>query len=436
MINFPFPTCPDTEQLQVAETRLQQLGCLETPARSLSLQQLQRLQYCSAVTPLGRAVTSFPLAPRFGKMLALAHQHSLLGLTLTLVSALTVQEVLVEAGLGQDQAAEDRKVPGAVRQLRRDWAGSGHCLQLGDPMVLIQAFLAAERASFDPQTCGQLGLRHKAVQEIRRLRRQLAGAVREVVPGPGPDTDTLAAPDQAQARLLQQLLLAGSPHLVARRIPEEEEREDKERRGGYRTGAMEQLVFLHSSSVLARERPEWVVAQELVEVRGRVLLRGVTAICPTWLPSFCPGQVVRGEPSQEPGPRYCDTQGTVMATYRGTFGQLGWQLPPTELEMEQSLDKYKWFGRFLLEGSVAPGLAQYASSLLSNPLVMVKSWSSLQKRTELLVRELAQEQCDTRARLASVWSRRPQYLLSSYLAWLPEVIHSDVTKSWPPTLPS
>ena len=99
MINFPFPTCPDTEQLQVAETRLQQLGCLETPARSLSLQQLQRLQYCSAVTPLGRAVTSFPLAPRFGKMLALAHQHSLLGLTLTLVSALTVQEVLVEANL-------------------------------------------------------------------------------------------------------------------------------------------------------------------------------------------------------------------------------------------------------------------------------------------------------------------------------------------------
>ena len=32
--------------------------------------------------------------------------------------------------------------------------------------------------------------------------------------------------------------------------------------------------------------------------------------------------------------------------------------------------------------------------------------------------------------------RDSKYLLSSYLAWLPEIVHDDVTKQWPPSLSS
>ena len=39
--------------------------------------------------------------------------------------------------------------------------------------------------------------------------------------------------------------------------------------------------------------------------------------------------------------------------------------------MSPGLEKYKWFARFFLEGAVAPELAKYTSSLLSNPLIMV-----------------------------------------------------------------
>lgn len=41
-------------------------------------------------------MAAFPLAPRYGKMLALSHQHSLLPFTVALVAALTVPEVLIE----------------------------------------------------------------------------------------------------------------------------------------------------------------------------------------------------------------------------------------------------------------------------------------------------------------------------------------------------
>ena len=110
------------------------------------------------------------------------------------------------------------------------------------------------------------------------------------------------------------------------------------------------------------------------------------------------------------------------------------QLPVTELEMEAGLDKYKWFGRFLLEGRVVTSLEKYSTSLLSNPLIMVKTWSNLQKRTEILVRELARETCDSGDKLTKIWARDPNYLLSAFLAWLPEVIHPDVTKEWPPQM--
>lgn len=45
------------------------------------------------VTPLGKAVSAFPLLPRYGKMLALSHQFNLLPYAIALVAALTVQEV-------------------------------------------------------------------------------------------------------------------------------------------------------------------------------------------------------------------------------------------------------------------------------------------------------------------------------------------------------
>ena len=102
--------------------------------------------------------------------------------------------------------------------------------------------------------------------------------------------------------------------------------------------------------------------------------------------------------------------------------------------MATSLDKYKWFGRFFLEGKIAPSLAEYTSSMLSNPLVMVKSWSNLQKRTELLVKELAKESVDNGRQLAKVWEKTPSYLLPAFLSWLPEVLHQDITKMWPPSV--
>jgi len=427
VVNFPFPTSPDVVQLRTAEKRLQILGALESPAPDLPLRELQKLEFTSKVTPLGRAIATFPLSPRFGKMLALSHQHDLLPLAIALVAALTVQEVLVERGIG----STDSQVPGKLMQLRRKWAGQGACLSLGDPMVLLKAVLAAEANGYTPEWCEEAGIRFKAMMEIRRLRRQLSQEVELILPGV--IINRAEEPSQTQARLLGQLLLAGCPDQVARKIPEGEAGYDA-KKPGYHAGSMEQPVYLHRSSVLRKVAPEWVIYQELFET-DKVYLRGVTQIQPEWLPVYCPSICNLGKPAEDPPPRYCTDTGRLVASIAGTFGPAGWPLPRTELELPQGVERFKWLARFLLDGNVAPTLKQFASSLLSSPIVMVKPWSNLQPRTELLLKELCSENVDDGKKLQKVWTTNPSFLKKSYCSWLPQALHEDVEKIWPPEVP-
>ena len=100
--------------------------------------------------------------------------------------------------------------------------------------------------------------------------------------------------------------------------------------------------------------------------------------------------------------------------------------------MERGPDKYKLFAKYFLEGKVCPGLAKFASSLLSSPLIMTKSWSSLQPRTETIYRSLAAAEVDSAAALVKAWQADHTFLLKAYSAWLPEVLHQDVSQLWPP----
>lgn len=87
--------------------------------------------YCAKVTPLGHSIAAFPVAPRYGKMLALSHQYNLLKYTICMVAALSIQEVLIEA-LSMEGSAKSKWL-----QIRRHWAGTGNSLLLGVYKTII-----------------------------------------------------------------------------------------------------------------------------------------------------------------------------------------------------------------------------------------------------------------------------------------------------------
>ena len=77
-------------------------------------------------------------------------------------------------------------------------------------------------------------------------------------------------------------------------------------------------------------------------------------------------------------------------------------------------------------------LAKFTSSLLSNPVIMTKAWSNLQPRTEKLYRALAAAKVDSGHLLQKKFATDEKFLLAQYLDWVPEVLHPDVQKIWPP----
>lgn len=59
----------------------------------LSVKQMTRARLSCPITPLGKAMASFPVSPRYAKMLALGKQQDCLPYVIAVVAAMTVREL-------------------------------------------------------------------------------------------------------------------------------------------------------------------------------------------------------------------------------------------------------------------------------------------------------------------------------------------------------
>ncbi|XP_006874585.1 PREDICTED: probable ATP-dependent RNA helicase DHX37 [Chrysochloris asiatica] len=434
VVNFPFPTPPSVEALIAAEELLIALGALQAPQKSERMKQLQNSRVSCPITPLGRTMATFPVAPRFAKMLALSRQHGCLPYTITIVAAMTVRELFEELdrpAASNEELAILKGKRARVAQMKRTWAGHGASLLLGDLMVLLGAVGAWEFAGGSPQFCEANGLRYKAMMEIRRLRGQLTTAVNAVCPEAELFVDPkMQPPSESQVTYLRQIVAAGLGDHLARRVQSEELLEEKWR-NAYKTPLLDDPVFIHPSSVLFWELPEFVVYQEVVETT-KMYMKGVSAVEVQWIPVLLPPYCQFGPPTDEPPPTYCPETGRVLCHRASVFYRVGWPLPEVQVDFPEGIDRYKHFARFLLEGQVFHKLASYQNCLLSRPCTMLKTWARLQPRTETLLKALVAEKADCRDALLAAWRRTPKYLLAEYCEWLPQALHPDVEKAWPP----
>ncbi|KRT81484.1 helicase, partial [Oryctes borbonicus] len=421
IVNFPFPTAPDLMQLKTAESRLEALELLEN----------------SKVTPAGRAVAKFPVLPRYGKMLALSLQFDLLPYTICVVAALSVQEVLLETPIGPSSGDVQEK----WYTKRRKWVGQGDSLLLGDLMVLLKAVGGAEYANSKGKLqkfCQDNGLRYKAVLEIRKLRIQLTNEINAIVPNLDAVVDPqLAPPTDLQAKLLRQIFLCGTGNQVAKKM-DADEIKDKENKAkykyAYKANDMEDPVFLHRGSVLKKTLPEYVIYQEVYET-NKMYIRGITAVEPEWLAAYVPKLCNLAKPHADPEPWYEESSGKVKCIISGTFGRQAWPLRNAEVDYPKSVEAYKWFTKFFLEGKVFTRLDKYNQSLLQPASVVTKPWARLQPRIVKILNRMTSMDCKSRKDVEKVWEKDPKFLLEEYLLWLPASTHSIVSLTWPPLNP-
>lgn len=281
-------------------------------------------------------------------------------------------------------------------------------------MVLLRAVGAAEYANSEGKVekfCEENGLRQKAIVEIRKLRLQLTNEIKVNVPGADVCVDPkLAPPSDAQAKLLRQLLLAGMGDRVAKKVMPHEVKDGENKakfKYAYWANNMEEPVFLHQGSVLKKTLPEFVVYQEIYET-NKMYMRTVTAIEPEWLVTYVPHLCNLSEPLKTPEPSYSAATGKILCTVKGTFGPQAWPLPQTQIEFPKTLQAYKWFAKFFLEGKVFRKLGKYEKTLLSPPGTMLKTWAKLQPRTENLLKAIAEKEIHSKASLEEVWKENPK----------------------------
>jgi len=107
-MKFPFPTKPDARNIKIALKNLVQLKALELPkqASQMNIEDDKPLDEMFArnntldmgedntnITPLGRALSYIPIAPRFAKMILMGRKEECLQYAMLIAAGLSVEEI-------------------------------------------------------------------------------------------------------------------------------------------------------------------------------------------------------------------------------------------------------------------------------------------------------------------------------------------------------
>lgn len=305
VINFPFPTPPSRHGLAKAEKLLKNLGALTGDGQ---------------VTPIGRRLSTYPLSPRFGKMLYIGHQHGCMPYVIALVSALAVGDLFVapneidlnaaaskpkKSNHGNDSDDSDNekvytntdRLEDTQREQRgKDYARVHRLLSkhddTSDALKFLSAICAYAYALDGDAFSEQMFLRGKAFKEATQLRRQLNEIVRSNNPGlVGSYEPRLPEPSTKQVKALKQIVTAGFIDHVAIRadlapVPPEIPRAPRRAidvpyltlfrsREGPAEDISERAVFVHPSSVLSKlspkEMPQYLIYSHLQQSAGSLV---------------------------------------------------------------------------------------------------------------------------------------------------------------------
>ncbi|GBM59056.1 putative ATP-dependent RNA helicase kurz, partial [Araneus ventricosus] len=239
VVEFPFPTPPDKESLKAAEKRLVILGTLQNLEKEQGYKDSEKREYSAKVTPLGKAMSRFPLSPHYGKMLLLAYKNKCVPYIAAIVCALTVPDLFLTSSTTTENEDE---IPLFFRGIRCNW---------GDVMVLLRTVALYENAKNRVKFCIRNGIRHKAMVEIDKMSIQL---LKETV---SEDTK-LSPPDDEILDTIRKIVTSCFIDQIARKVPHDEAKSEKALKKAYRCLECDELVFIHPSSTQFQRLPDYV----------------------------------------------------------------------------------------------------------------------------------------------------------------------------------
>ncbi len=267
---------PEIKRLDLAEvllnlkaagvTDLERFGWIEMPDPNSLRRAIELLEDLGAlergtgkITPLGRRMLSFPVHPRYSRMLLIADELGCVS-TIALVAAITQERHLLRRN-ENNQMEHDRELL-LGKELESDF------------FVLIRAWLYAQQHGADKAR--RLGIRYAIAQQITPVFEQFV----EIAKTEGLNVEKKV--DEFDAEALGKCMLVGFSDHLAKRVD---------------AGTLRCDLVHRRHGVLAREsvvqKSPLFVAGEIREVQGRndeliVLLSQVTGVREEWLRELFP----------------------------------------------------------------------------------------------------------------------------------------------------
>jgi len=258
-----------------------------------TLFELTALDHKRKITPLGRQLSRLPVDPRIGRMIQAAHEEHCLNDVLIIAAALEVRDPR-DRPHDRQQAADQAHEP--FTHADSDFLGY---LELWDFYQQQKRQLSRNRLR---KMCQSRFLSHTRLREWANVHLQLLETAKSMNWKLGPRT--------GDPQAIHRALLTGLLSSVALRSET----------GDY-TVASGGKARLWPGSLLAEQKPRWVMAAEFIETSGRYL-RTVAAINPRWLEQLAAHLVNRNHSE----PHWIPEAGATMAFERISL----WGLPIVE----------------------------------------------------------------------------------------------------------
>jgi len=245
LLNFDFMDPPPPETLIRALEQLYALGALNDRGQ---------------LTKLGRRMAEFPIDPMLAKCIISSEKFKCVSQILSTVSMLSIGSSIFHRPKEKAVHADTA---------RMNFARGGG----GDHIALLRCYTEwAELAQFSPQWCFENYVQVRSMRKARDIREQLAGLCDRV------EIDqTLSSPEDLDNII--KAILSGFFYNTAR----------LHKSGEYQTVKQHRTVYMHPSSVLAKEEipPSWIVYFELT-FTTKEFMRQVAPIKPWWLTEIAP----------------------------------------------------------------------------------------------------------------------------------------------------
>eukprot|EP01091_Cochliopodium_minus_P012546 TRINITY_DN3821_c0_g1_i1.p1 TRINITY_DN3821_c0_g1~~TRINITY_DN3821_c0_g1_i1.p1 ORF type:complete len:1358 (+),score=511.06 TRINITY_DN3821_c0_g1_i1:63-4136(+) len=465
--NFPFPTPPSLDAIERALKTLTYLGAL-LKTEVLGVKGNTVIKH--KVTQLGHELSTFPVAPRYGKMLLLAKKENILGYIVAIVAGLSVQhspfiekfeeEVEIKKEYENEnnekvsftkkaQEEEDRRKEKARIQKRRKYLLEMKKKWGGDESDLF-ALLSAVGAFYfvsnstkkknkklekQKTFCSEHNLNFKLMNEIYMLSGQLCNILmkhdEELQNKLNNKSENILneqlskKPTKKQKITMRQIITSGHVDSISRL----EENTSSIGMSVYLTCLTSERVYIHPSSFLSTEKCDYVVYKEIIN-STRPYMKQLTSINPSWLYQLAPALSNTSTPLAFPLPRYDEKDDDVKCWVNVTYGPNLWNLPKQEVSYPQSHERCKFFAKFLIEGFVLPFLKNFQQNLSEKPTLIVSEFNERDPTVYGLVRPLLENKISSLKGLKEKWStpNNKIFLLAPILAWFQPSVKNEITK--------